>query len=424
MAARSAKHDGAAQQSSAMRNGFHLAKIFGIDVFLDWSLLIIFTLVTASLALGAFPAWHPEWSSLTIWLTAIAAAVLFFASVLIHEFSHALVGRAHGIEVSRITLFVFGGMAQMRREPHAWKPELWMAIAGPVTSLVLGFAFLFLASLTSGGLQFDEADPERALAALSPLSTLLFWLGPINIILAVFNMIPGFPLDGGRVLRAVMWGITGDLRRATRWASTGGQIFAWLLIASGLAMVLGLRVPIFGTGLASGLWIALIGWFLNNAAVMSYRQLLLRASLEDVPVSKLMKRSFETVEPTTRVRDLVDDYVMRGDQRAYPVVERGVMTGLVCLRDVHKLPRAEWDTTAVGTIMMPADKVATVSPTDSGIEAMATLSQERINQLPVVDNGRVCGLLRREDILRWLSIYGDDESARPDSAPDARTQKG
>ena len=202
-----------------MPRGFHLARIAGIDVYLDWSLAIIFSLVTFSLGAIAFPSWHPEWSAATSWLTAVAAAILFFTSVLIHELAHALVGRRYGIEVPTITLFVFGGMAQMREEPQAWRPELLMAIAGPITSLLLGGLFIWLGSITAGPLP-ETADPQVFLSALNPVATLFFWLGPINVLLGVFNMVPGFPLDGGRVLRAALWGITGDIVRATRWASS------------------------------------------------------------------------------------------------------------------------------------------------------------------------------------------------------------
>lgn len=390
-----------------MVRGFHLARIAGIDVYLDWSLLIIFTLVTVSLGAGGLPAWHPDWGAVTIWSTAVAAAVLFLASVLVHEFSHALVGRAHGIEVSQITLFVFGGMAQMREEPRAWRAELWMAIAGPITSLVLGAAFIALGVMISGPLPLDSDDPQQVFAGLSPLATLLFWLGPINVILGLFNLVPGFPLDGGRVLRAALWGASGDLVRATRWASNGGRTVAWILIGMGFAMALGVTVPFFGSGLAGGLWLALIGWFLHNAAVMSYRQLLLRESLVDVPVSRLMQTSVQTVSPGLTVQSLVDDYVLRADQRAFPVVAQDRAVGLVCLRDVYKLPREQWAQTPVDRIMTPADRLTSVSPSDSGVDALNALSRLQINQLPVLENGRVLGMLRREDIVRWLSVYGD-----------------
>ncbi len=391
-----------------MGNGFRLARLAGIDVYLDWSLVIIFALVAVSLGGGAFPAWHPSWAVGTAWATAVAAAVLFIASVLVHEISHALVGRAFGIEIPRITLFVFGGMAQMREEPKAWRPELLMAIAGPLTSAALGFVFIGLAWASAGPLHLGEAEDPRALVeALGPWPTLLLWLGPINIVLAIFNMVPGFPLDGGRVLRAVIWGMTGNLHRATRWAAFCGQLIAWLLIAAGLAMALGVRLPWFGTGLFSGLWLALIGWFLNNAAAASYRQLLIRESLTAVPVARLMKGRADTVGPTLSVHELVDEHVLRGEQRAFAVVERGQLVGLVSLRDVHKVPRGEWDVTPVRAIMTPADALAVVAPTEPAANALALLSERQVNQLPVVERGELRGLLRREDVLRWLSLYGE-----------------
>lgn len=394
-----------------MPKGFRLARIAGIEVFLDWSLAIIFLLVTFSLANVAFPAWHPEWGAGTSWLTAAAAAILFLGSVLTHEFSHALVGRRFGIEVPSITLFVFGGMAQMRDEPHAWRPELWMALAGPATSFVLGVVFIGLGMLVAGPMPATD-DPESFIASLSPLATLLFWLGPINIVLAIFNLVPGFPLDGGRVLRAVLWGVTGDRLRATRWASSGGRAFAWLLIGTGFAMVLGVNVPFFGTGLGGGLWLMLIGWFLHNAAVMSYRQLLIRESLLDVPVGRLMRKGTASVSPRLPVREFVEDHLLRGDQRAFTVEEDDRLLGLVCLRDVHRLPRDEWGSRTVADIMTPADRLEVVSSDADGVTALNALGSRNVNQVPVVDHGRVVGIVTREDVLRWLSVYGDPQLGR------------
>ncbi len=212
--------------------GLRLGHIAGIEIAADWSLLIIFWLITFTLAVGLFPGWHPDLSAALSWASALAAAVLFFASVLTHALSHALVGRAHGIVIRRITLFMFGGMAQMENEPSTWRAEFAMAIVGPLASLALGFSFLGLAAIISAPLDVDPDKPQEALAALAPLPTLLVWLGPVNIILAIFNLVPGFPLDGGRVLRAILWAVTGNLRLATRRASQAGQGFAWLLMAT------------------------------------------------------------------------------------------------------------------------------------------------------------------------------------------------
>jgi len=390
-----------------MQKGIRLFRIADIDIHLDWSLLIIFFLVSASLGAGLFPSWHPDWSVAQSWLTAIAAAILFLASVLVHELSHALVGRAHGMNIPRITLFIFGGMAHLEDEPRTWRVEFWMAIVGPVTSLLLGLLFLWAGSIAAGGLDLQAEDPEEILSRLGPLATLLLWLGPVNIILAAFNLVPGFPLDGGRVMRAILWGVTDDLRKATRWASNAGRAFAWFLIACGISMVFGVQLPIFGTGLVSGLWLTLIGWFLHNAAVMSYRQLLIERSLKGVSVADLMLRDVQTVTPDLTIREFVDNCVMAHQQRAWPVIANGTLAGLVCLEDVRRRPREEWATTALRQILTPVAKLATVQPGDDAIQAFKLISQRGVNQLPVIDDGHLHGLLRREDILRWLSLYGE-----------------
>ena len=390
-----------------MRSGFRFGRIAGIEIFIDWSLLIIFFMLTFSLAAGLFPIWHPDWTPALNWSTALIAALLFFASVLAHELSHALMGRVQGIQVNRITLFIFGGIAHLEREPANWRTELWTALVGPVTSLALAIVFALLGSLVAGDVKADPARPDLVLSALNPAATLFFWLSQINLVLALFNLVPGFPLDGGRVLRAVLWGITGDLRRSTRRASQFGQGFAWLLIAAGLAMIFGLRVPFFGTGLIAGLWLTFIGWFLNNAALMSYRQLVLQESLEGVPVSRVMRANFTTVSPDMPVSELVDRYLLPGDQRAFPVLAGDTFIGLVCLQDIRKVPRADWEHTVARDIMTPASALNGIPPGENAADAMLALGRQGVNQLPVLENGRVRGLVSREDILKLLSLYGD-----------------
>jgi Zn-dependent protease/predicted transcriptional regulator len=385
--------------------GLRLGRIAGIEVYADWSLLIIFLLITFSLGAGVFPAWHPNWSAALSWLTAVAAAALFFASVLLHELSHALVGRRYGIQVNRITLFMFGGMAHIENEPPTWRAELAMAAAGPLTSLALGVVFGMLVGLTAGTVEIDPESPASGLAALDPASTLLFWLAPVNVILGVFNLVPGFPLDGGRVLRAIMWGTTGDLVNATRIASRMGQVVAWALMAIGLLMMLGVRVPFFGTGPVSGLWLAFIGWFLNNAALASYRQLLLRESLEDVPVARLMQRNFERLDPDVPVNALVNEHLMARGQHAFPVEREGRFLGMVCVRDLQKALGRGAEQLRAGDIMTPAEQLVSVGPDTDAMEALALLGRQGVNQLPVVDNGRLVGLLRREDLLKWLTVH-------------------
>lgn len=403
--------------------GLRLGSIRGIDIVADPSLAIIFVLILVSLAAGVFPEWHPQWSRGLCWMTAAGAALLFFGSVLAHELSHALVGRTHGVQFRKITLFMFGGVAQMETEPPSWRAELSMAAVGPVTSLVLGFAFLALAALASGPLHINPSDPRPALAALGPLATLLFWLGPINIMLGLFNLVPGFPLDGGRVLRALMWAITGDLHRATHWASLAGRAFAGLLVAAGILMILGIEVPFLGGGLINGLWLAFIGWYLNNAALLSYRELLLRESLAHVPVSKLMLTSFVRLSPHMRIDTLIDEYLMRSGQRAFPVEVNGRLVGMVSLGDLQKYKRDQWHDVTVGDAMTAATELATIGPDASAIDALQIITRRDLAQLPVVERGELLGLLRREDILKWLSLHttmGNLESGRTIGGPHSR----
>lgn len=392
------------QRQRASRGSFRLARIAGIDVHVDWSLAIIFFLIVMSLAGGLFPAWHPDWNASLAFGVAIAAALLFFGSVLAHEMAHSLVGRAYGMPIRRITLFIFGGMAHLGEEPRDWKAEFWMAIVGPLTSLAIGAVCLGIAGLAAGSVAVAAQSPAELFATLRPLPTLLVWLGQVNIVLALFNLVPGFPLDGGRVLRAMIWGATGNLRRATRIASAAGQAFAWLLIAFGIAMILGARLPIFGTGLVNGMWLAFIGWFLNNAALMSYRQLLTREALDDVPVSRLMNTRFESVAPDLTVERLVEDYLLHSPQRAYPVVEGERLLGLVCQRDIDRLDVAFRAQTPVSAIMTPAHELSVVAPEEDAFDVLAILAERDLNQLPVVEGGRVLGLIRREDVLKWLAL--------------------
>jgi len=395
--------------------GLHLIRIAGIDIVVDWSLLIIFLLIVWGLAAGVFPQWHPAWSPMTAWLTAVAAALLFFASVLAHELSHSLVARAYGIRVRRIMLYVFGGMAQIEHEPGRWVAELWMAIVGPITSLVIGFLCLFLGIVGIRHVNVDSiASVEHALAGLDPARTLLMWLGQINIILALFNLVPAFPLDGGRVLRAILWGVTHDLRRATRWASALGQAFAWFLIGAGIAMALGFSIPILGSGLINGIWLAFIGWFLNNAALVSYRQLLTQETLQDVPVERVMLTRFEVVPPQLPLETLVEAYMQRSDQRAYPVVGTDDrLLGMVFQHDIERLSPEQRRTLTARDVLHAPEQIVGARPDEDVLEVLNVLAQRDINQVPVLENGRVVGLVRRADILRWLALHGSPAGAKP-----------
>jgi Zn-dependent protease len=298
-------------------------------------------------------------------------------------------------------------VSNLEREPASAGTEFLMAVVGPLASIVLGGIFLLLGGLLAGGVRGAFANPQGALSGLGPLPTLLFWLGPVNIFVGLFNLIPGFPLDGGRILRSILWRSTGDLRKATRWASGVGQSVAWILILAGAGMIFGMRVPLFGTGFGGGLWLVFIGWFLNNAAISSYRQTVMRQVLESVPVFRLMRRQVPTVTPQLPVRRLIDEWILGTDERAFLVMSGNDLVGLVCLEDVRGLPREEWDRATVADIMTRAEQLATVEPDEDVSDALRKLTSQNVRQMPVVDHGHLVGLLRRRDIDKWIELQSD-----------------
>lgn len=383
-------------------SGIKIGRLFGINIYIDWSWVFIFLLVVVNLAVGVFPSLHPDWSAALIWGTAIAAAILFFASVLAHELAHSVVAKANGLPVNSIVLFLFGGVSNIAHEPSSAGTEFLIALVGPLTSVVLGVFFMVLASI--GLATTPGANALGDLSRAGPVTTLFLWLGPVNILVGIFNLIPGFPLDGGRVLRAILWGASHNLRRATRWATMIGQAIAWLFILIGIALIFGFQIPFFGTGLVDGLWIALIGWFLNQAAVASYRQVAIEDLLDGVPVSQLMQHEVPTVSSEVSVRSLVYDDIMPTNERAYAVVEGDHLLGLVTLEDVRKVPQDRWDTTTVSEIMTPADHLTIATPREDTAQALNDLASQEIRQVPVVQEGHLVGILRRQDIMRWLSL--------------------
>jgi len=394
-----------------MKNGLRMGRLFGINIYLDWSWLLIFLLVAWSLA-TQFALMHPAWGPELAWSVAIAAALLFFASVLAHELAHSIVAQAQGIPVRNITLFLFGGVANIQQEPRSPRGEFLLAIVGPLTSLAIG-GFCLLAVSLFAPLSADAAlNPGLAFASLDPLTTLLLWLGSANIVLGIFNLLPGFPLDGGRVLRAILWGVTGNFRTATRWAAGVGQVLAWLLIFSGIAMIFGVEIPFFGTGLIGGLWLAFIGWFMSSAVRQSYQQVVVHDMLEGVPAARLMRANVPAVSPGTSTSDLVHHYVMGTDERAFPVLDGDRLVGLVTLEDIRKVAREDWDTTSAAEIMTPADQLAVVQPQDDASAALDKLTERNVHQVPVISNGHLVGLVRSSDIMRWLNLQAPNGIAR------------
>jgi len=394
--------------------GFRIGRLFGIDIRIEWTWLIIFALVTYSLG-NTFGQFHADWSESLRWALAVISALLFFGSVLAHELAHSLVSQARGNPVNSITLFLFGGVSNIREEPDSPQGEFLMAILGPVTSIVIGGVLLVIAGVAGEPIA-TVSSPSEVLPQLSPLRMVLVWLGSINLVLGVFNLIPGFPLDGGRVLRSVLWAATGDLRQATRWASWVGRGFGLLMTVSGISMVFGATIPFFGSGLFNGLWLAFIGWYLNNASAQSYQSVVVQDILEGVPVKRMMRTRPPTAAPETSVERLVREEIMSSDAHSFPVMENDELVGIVTLEDVRSIPQEEWDHATVRDIMTPHDQCAVLQPDADAADAMTKLATCEVSQLPVVDQGRLAGVLRRQDLIRWMQLHAEAGGWGPRSA--------
>jgi Zn-dependent protease/predicted transcriptional regulator len=388
-----------------MHNGIRAGKVFGVEIFVDWSWLFILFLIVWNLG-SSFSLLHPEWGPALVWGSGFIAAFLFFLSVLAHELAHSLVARSQGIPVRNITLFLFGGVSDIQREPSSPKAEFLITIVGPLTSFIIGVIFLWLAGVSAGPIDSVTAS-TFVMARLSPLTAIALWLGSVNILLAIFNLIPGFPLDGGRVLRSILWQITGNLRQATRWASMVGQVIAWLFIFAGIMMIFGARIPLLGSGVINGLWLAFIGWFLNSAAAQSYRQLVIHDVLGHVPVARLMRSNPPTVPSTATISSLVHDHIMGTDDYAFPVVDNGQLVGIVTLEDVRAVPRDLWDTKTIREIMTQSSDLVVATPEEDAADALDKLTERDVRQLPVVSNGHLTGILRRRDIVKWLQLQSN-----------------
>ena len=383
-----------------MSHSIPLLTLFGIEIRLDPSVLIIFFLIVYSLGNSVFPQWHPDWGTALSWSTAFVSGILFFASLLAHEFSHSLVAQRYGIPVPRITLFLFGGVAEVSEEPDRPKIEFLVAIAGPLMSILISIICSNLAFwITNDPEVIDRllAGDEFALAELGPVSTSLFWLGTINMVLAVFNLIPGFPMDGGRVFRAIAWALTGDQVKATRWASNLGRYFGWSLMALGF-------ISLFqGAGFISIWWI-LIGWFISNLAATSYKQLLANRFLKGFKVADLMRTKFELVSPQVPVIQFIDHHLLRSTQQLWPVVEGNRMIGVVTMSDVVNLSPEARASRSLRDILRPAASIHFLEPDTNVQDALKYITNAE-ESVPVVEGGMIVGLIQRNDIIRWMSLH-------------------
>jgi Zn-dependent protease/predicted transcriptional regulator len=359
-------------------SGLRIGRIFGIPIYLHSSWFIVFALITFSLALE-FADQHPNWPKPQHWTAGILTSLLFFGSVVFHELAHSVIAQRYRIPVTSITLFVFGGVARIAREPSNPRQEFFVAVAGPLSSYFLSGGFLLL------GVAFPTSETLGALAG---------WLASINFALATFNLVPGFPLDGGRILRSIVWGWTRDYTRATRFASRGGQLFAYLMIFIGIWRAL--------TGnWIGGLWIAFIGWFLLTAAQESFTQVAVRATLQGLRAADLMSPELPAVSRDISLEEYLHE-LLRTGRRCHLVMDADRLVGLMTLHAMNRFPHEEWVTTSVQAAMIPSEQILWASPDEPALSVLERMQASDVNQMPVVAGGRVVGMIARDSILRAI----------------------
>jgi Zn-dependent protease/CBS domain-containing protein len=362
-----------------------LFKLLGFEVKIDASWLVIAALVTWSLAKGAFPYWYPHLTQATYWTMGVVGALGLFISIVAHEFCHSLVARKFGMPMKGITLFIFGGVAEMGDEPPTARAEFMMAIVGPLSSLVIGGVFYLV---YRWGLAGGWPTPVNAVTS---------YLAYINGILAAFNLLPAFPLDGGRVLRSILWGAKDNLRWATRVSSGIGAAFGIGLIFLGVLQFIGGNV-------IGGAWMFLIGIFLRNAAQMSYQQLLVRKALEGEPVRRFMTADPVTVQDSLTIAQLVEDYIYKYHYKMFPVMSGEKLAGCITTRELKEIPRAAWERQTIREVASPCTAENTISPATDAIKALAMMNQTGVSRLMVVENGRLVGLVTLKDLLDFFSL--------------------
>jgi Zn-dependent protease len=356
-----------------------LGRILGIPIGLDYSWFLMFGLLTWTLATSYYPAEFPNWPAAQYWLLGAVTVILLFASVVLHELGHSVVARRHRVPVRKITLFVFGGVAEMGAEPPSATAEFRIAIAGPVVSLGLAVLFGLL---------------QPIVGTLTPLLALAKYLALINGSLALFNLIPGFPLDGGRIFRAIVWGATHNLRQATWIAANLGRVIAYGLIAVGVVQVL--------SGNFDGLWMAFIGWFLGGAASAQILQLRIQDLLAGHRVAEVMSRGYSAIAADVPVQQVVDQYIRGRGQRCFVVEREGTIIGLLTLQRIKALPRPVWPATTTAQAMLPIDQTHWVQPDGELWAALEAMERDGVNQLPVRVGNQILGMLSRESIFGFL----------------------
>ncbi|MBE9199046.1 MULTISPECIES: site-2 protease family protein [unclassified Nodularia (in: cyanobacteria)] len=368
--------------------GFRLGSIFGFEIRVDLSWFLIFFLVLWTLSVGLFPTNYPGFNNATYFGMGLVATLLFFASLLAHELSHSFVARAKGIPVEGITLFIFGGVSRTRMDAETPGDEFQIAGVGPLVSLLLAgfFGLIWYVGINAGW---------------SVVFTGVFaYLAVINLALAIFNMLPGFPLDGGRVFRSIIWKYTGNLKKATKIATNGGKLLSYLLIGFG-------ALEMFAGAILGGLWLILIGWFLYNAAESSYEELLLRTSLEGVKAGEIMTPHPETVNPDMNLQELVDTYFLSRRYHSFPVTEDSHPIGIITLNQVKDIPREEWKYRTVKDTMIPTENRVTASPDEQMSKVLQKMQDSGVRRVLVIQNGLLRGIITAHDLANWLQRQRD-----------------
>ncbi len=363
-----------------MKQSISLGRIFGIPIGLDYSWFLVFALLTWTLAVSYYPAEFKNWPALEYWLVGGVTAVLLFVSVLLHELGHSVVAMRYKIPVRSITLFIFGGVAQIGAEPPSAIAEFWIAVAGPLVSFALAALFGLL---------------QPVVTSIGPLLALAKYLAYINGVLGLFNLIPGFPLDGGRVFRAIVWGITHNLRRATTIAGNLGRFIGFLFIFYGVWQMI-------SGNFINGLWIAFIGWFLESAAIAQIQQQRVQGLLSGHRVSEIMSHNYVLVSADTTLQQMVDHHILGRGQRSFVVVQDDQVIGLLTLHHLKEIPREDWDLTTAAQAMIPLAQLKRIQPDVEMWSAVQEMDRNGVNQLPVMSNGHLEGMLSREDIISYL----------------------
>lgn len=371
-----------------MRSQIKLGRLWGIEIGLHYSWLIIAFLIAFSLS-AHFHSVRPDWNQGVTWIAAIVTSICFFVCLLLHELAHSIVAKSRGLRVRAITLFALGGVSQIESEAPDAKSEFFIAIVGPLTSLVIGFVLMGIVRLSGWR---PGSEPSN------PVIAVLLWLGYINVTLAIFNMIPGYPLDGGRVLRAIIWGINKNMKRATQAAAFVGQVVAFLFILFGL-------FRFFVGENFGGLWLAFIGWFLLDAARGSYLQVGVLEGLRDHSVSDVMERGCTPVEGYLSVRDFVEQYLLHSASRCFLVTQDHHVAGIVTPKEARQVSRENWNQTSVQSIMHPLNRIRSVPPEMPALEALKLMERESADELAVVANDKLLGVFSRPQVLRFLQIY-------------------